>query len=84
MIGVTGATLSSACFGFSESLGLMIFSRALAGALSGNVAVISSMLSEMTDETNQGKGKSVLEFSVGFGLSDLQAFRKSTDRTSDM
>lgn len=55
MIGVTGATLSSACFGFSESLGLMIFSRALAGALSGNVAVISSMLSEMTDETNQGK-----------------------------
>lgn len=83
MIGVTGATLSSACFGFSESLGLMIFSRALAGALSGNVAVISSMLSEMTDETNQGKGGFVLELSIGLGLNDRQAFRKHTDKSSD-
>lgn len=56
MIGLTGATLSAACFGFSRSLSTMLIARALAGGLSGNVAVVSSMLSEMTDETNQGMG----------------------------
>ncbi|KAF8299928.1 MFS general substrate transporter [Clavulina sp. PMI_390] len=55
MIGVSGAALSAACFGFSTSLPMMVISRSIAGALSGNVAVVSSMLSEMTDETNQGK-----------------------------
>lgn len=37
----------------------MLIARALAGGLSGNVAVVSSMLSEMTDETNQGMGTSI-------------------------
>ncbi|CAE6430366.1 unnamed protein product [Rhizoctonia solani] len=33
---------------------MMVASRALSGALSGNVAVIKSALAEITDETNQG------------------------------
>ena len=57
MMGVAGAALSSACFGFSRSLTAMLFARSLAGGLSGNVAVVSSMLSEITDETNQGQGE---------------------------
>jgi MFS family permease len=57
MIGVTGAALSSACFGFSRSLPAMLFARSIAGGLSGNVAVVSTVLSEITDETNQGKGE---------------------------
>jgi MFS family permease len=56
-MGVAGAALSSTCFGFSRSLPAMLFARSLAGGLSGNVAVVSSMLSEITDETNQGKGE---------------------------
>lgn len=56
-MGTAGAALSSICFGFSRSLPAMLFSRSLAGCLSGNVAVISSMLSEITDETNQGQGE---------------------------
>lgn len=59
MMGVAGAALSSICFGLSRSLLAMIFARVLAGALSGNVAIVSTMLSEMTDETNQGKGKRI-------------------------
>ncbi|KAF8299924.1 MFS general substrate transporter [Clavulina sp. PMI_390] len=54
MIGVSGAALSAACFGFSSSLPAMLISRSIAGALSGNAAVVNSMVSEMTDETNQG------------------------------
>ncbi|KAG9118716.1 hypothetical protein FRC07_006640 [Ceratobasidium sp. 392] len=33
---------------------MMLISRALSGALNGNVAVIKSVLGEITDETNQG------------------------------
>ena len=62
MLGITGATVSAACFGLSKSLWMMIFSRSIAGALAGNVAVISSMLSEMTDETNQGKGTPIEDY----------------------
>lgn len=60
MLGVAGAALSSGCFGFSRSLPAMLISRSLAGGLSGNVAVVSSMLSELTDETNQGKGQDLM------------------------
>lgn len=64
MLGVFGAMLSSACFGFSRSLPAMLISRSLAGALSGNVAVVSSVLSELTDETNQGKGEYCTSFDL--------------------
>lgn len=57
MLGVSGVMISSASFGFSRSLPVMLISRSVAGALSGNVAVANSLLSEITDETNQGKGK---------------------------
>ena len=59
-MGVTGAALSATLFGFSRSLPALLVSRCLAGGLSGNSAVVSSMLTEMTDETNQAKGESVL------------------------
>ncbi|KAF8299923.1 MFS general substrate transporter [Clavulina sp. PMI_390] len=56
IIGVSGAALSAVCFGFSTSLPAMLASRSIAGALGGNAAVVSSMVGEMTDETNQGIG----------------------------
>lgn len=74
MLGVSGATLSSACFGLSRSLPAMIISRSLAGALSGNVAVVSSMLSELTDETNQGKGECCTSFDGIITLSPVAMF----------
>ncbi|KAF8310792.1 MFS general substrate transporter [Clavulina sp. PMI_390] len=67
MIGVSGAALSAACFGFSQSLPAMLISRSIAGALSGNVAVVSSMVSEMTDETNQGQAFPILGATFFFG-----------------
>ncbi|KAF8299921.1 MFS general substrate transporter [Clavulina sp. PMI_390] len=54
ILGVSGAALSAACFGLSSSLPAMLISRSIAGGLSGNAAVVTSMVSEMTDETNQG------------------------------
>ncbi|CAE6364898.1 unnamed protein product [Rhizoctonia solani] len=54
ILGLCGAIGSTVLFGTSKSFPMMIASRALSGALSGNVAVIKSALAEITDETNQG------------------------------
>ncbi|GAB1520632.1 hypothetical protein RhiTH_003714 [Rhizoctonia solani] len=51
LCGVIGSTIM---FGLSKSFTMMLISRALSGALNGNVAVIKSVLGEITDETNQG------------------------------
>ncbi|KIO21446.1 hypothetical protein M407DRAFT_15815 [Tulasnella calospora MUT 4182] len=54
-IGLLGSASGSFCFGLSKSFHQMLFSRAMAGALSGNVAVVSSIISEITDKTNQAQ-----------------------------
>ncbi|KAH7335700.1 major facilitator superfamily domain-containing protein [Rhizoctonia solani] len=54
ILGLCGVIISTSLFGTSKSFPMMIASRALSGALSGNVAVIKSALAEITDETNQG------------------------------
>ena len=59
-MGTVGAAFSFACFAFSRSLPTMLLTRFIAGGLSGNVAVASTMIGEITDETNQGKGEPVL------------------------
>ncbi|CAE6365194.1 unnamed protein product [Rhizoctonia solani] len=51
LCGVIGSTI---LFGLSKSFTMMLISRALSGALNGNVAVIKSVLGEITDETNRG------------------------------
>ncbi|KDQ14707.1 hypothetical protein BOTBODRAFT_32469 [Botryobasidium botryosum FD-172 SS1] len=52
LMGLCGAALSSISFGLSNSLAMAVITRSLAGALSGNVVVVSTMIGEMTDETN--------------------------------
>lgn len=65
ILGLTGVTLSATCFGLARSLLAMIVARSIAGALSGNAAVISSMIGEITDETNQGMGESAVKSILG-------------------
>ncbi|CAE6442456.1 unnamed protein product [Rhizoctonia solani] len=52
--GLCGVVASTIMFGLSKSFPMMLISRALSGALNGNVAVIKSVLGEITDETNRG------------------------------
>ncbi|CAE6413789.1 unnamed protein product [Rhizoctonia solani] len=52
--GLCGVIGSTTMFGLSKSFTTMLISRALSGALNGNVAIIKSVLGEITDETNQG------------------------------
>ncbi|KAG9034984.1 hypothetical protein FRB95_012274 [Tulasnella sp. JGI-2019a] len=53
--GLSGVALASLCFGLSTSFWQVVFFRAMAGGLTGNVAVMQSMIGEITDETNQAQ-----------------------------
>lgn len=57
LTGLTGVFLSMVAMGFSRSLTALIASRAIAGALSGNVAVIKGMLGELSTASTQARGQ---------------------------
>ncbi|KAG8910687.1 hypothetical protein FRC00_007721, partial [Tulasnella sp. 408] len=56
LIGMSGVSVATLFFGLSNTLWQLLLSRALIGALCGNVAVIQSVISDITDETNQNRG----------------------------
>ncbi|KAF7771079.1 hypothetical protein Agabi119p4_7053 [Agaricus bisporus var. burnettii] len=52
LIGLFGLSLSMFCFGLSTTFLGVVISRASNGAVNGNIAVIKSMMAELTDSTN--------------------------------
>ncbi|GAA5986072.1 hypothetical protein JCM11641_005547 [Rhodosporidiobolus odoratus] len=67
IIGLAGVTLSIVAFGFSKRFWHLIVARCLGGALNGNVAVIKSVLGEITNESNQGRAFSFLPLAWSLG-----------------
>ncbi|KAG1841120.1 major facilitator superfamily domain-containing protein [Suillus subalutaceus] len=52
LTGLFGLSISMYCFGLSRTFWGLVLSRALNGALNGNIGVIKSMMVEITDSTN--------------------------------
>ncbi|KDQ16314.1 hypothetical protein BOTBODRAFT_31015 [Botryobasidium botryosum FD-172 SS1] len=52
-VGLAGVAISTLLFGLARTFTMVIITRVIAGALSGNIAVIHSVLGEITDESNQ-------------------------------
>ncbi|KAG8875169.1 hypothetical protein FRB97_005352 [Tulasnella sp. 331] len=71
--GLVGVALASSCFGTSTKFWHTLLFRAMAGGLTGNVAVIESVLGEITDETNQARAFPLAEvtWSIGCVLGPL-------------
>ena len=69
MTGFIGAITATLLFGFSSSFLAALISRGLAGALSGNVAVLLSAVGEITDETNQAQAYAI--FGVANNLAQI-------------
>ncbi|KAG9001956.1 hypothetical protein FRB93_011928 [Tulasnella sp. JGI-2019a] len=65
--GLTGVALASSCFGLSTKFWHTLVFRAMAGGLTGNVAVIESVLGEITDETNQAQAFPLAEVTWSIG-----------------
>lgn len=56
LYGLAGMTISSLCFGLSKSYWALVVSRALNGALSGNIGVMKSAICEVMDERTMAEG----------------------------
>ena len=54
LIGSAGAMFSALLFGFSSSLPLAIFARALAGLLNPNLGVVQTYVGELVSKDYQG------------------------------
>ncbi|KIK24938.1 hypothetical protein PISMIDRAFT_9931 [Pisolithus microcarpus 441] len=55
LTGTVGTAIATLAFGLSNSLAGILFARGLGGLFSGNIAVIHSMLGEITDSSNQAR-----------------------------
>ncbi|KDQ06794.1 hypothetical protein BOTBODRAFT_234812 [Botryobasidium botryosum FD-172 SS1] len=60
LTGLFGLALSQICFGLSRNFSSIVISRALAGALNGNVGVLKCMIAEITSERNRPKAFGIL------------------------
>ncbi|SCV70961.1 BQ2448_3723 [Microbotryum intermedium] len=67
LIGLSGATLSVVLFGIQKSFLGLVLCRMIGGALNGNVAVIKSIVAELTDASNQARAFSYLPLAWSMG-----------------
>ncbi|KYQ96881.1 hypothetical protein DLAC_04195 [Tieghemostelium lacteum] len=67
LCGLVGAMVSLFGFGISRHYGMAIFFRFTSGLLNGNVSVAKTMLSEITDSSNQARAFSFIGLSWSIG-----------------
>ncbi|SNX86339.1 uncharacterized protein MEPE_05048 [Melanopsichium pennsylvanicum] len=60
LMGLSGVACSAVLFGLSQTFWWAVAARAMAGATNGNVAIVKSVMGEITDETNQARAFSLL------------------------
>ncbi|SPO28813.1 uncharacterized protein UTRI_05126_B [Ustilago trichophora] len=60
LMGLTGVACSAILFGLSQTFWWAVAARAMAGATNGNVAIVKSVMGELTDSSNQAKAFSLL------------------------
>lgn len=67
LMGLTGVACSAVLFGLSKTFWWAVAARALAGATNGNVAIVKSVVGELTDSTNNARAFSLfsLTWTVG-------------------
>ncbi|KAL7419048.1 hypothetical protein Q5752_005884 [Cryptotrichosporon argae] len=67
LIGCAASAVSATCFGLSKSFTTLLVARAINGLANGNVAVLKSVIGEITDETNQARAFSFFPLALAIG-----------------
>lgn len=67
LIGMSGVAVSTLAFGLSKTFLSMILARSISGLMNGNVAVLKSVLGEITDNSNQARCFVLLPVSFAIG-----------------
>jgi ferrochelatase len=68
LISVFGLFISYLIWIFSGSFTLLIIARIVGGFMSGNLAIASAIVSDVTDEKNRSKGMAVIGIAFAFGF----------------
>ena len=63
-----GAALAYLMLAFSTSLWMVFLSRAISGAMSGNIGIVMAVMADLTDEENRGKAMGRIGGAFGLGF----------------
>ena len=67
LISTTCAATGALLFGLSNNLATALAARVIAGFMAGNISVVQSMVSEITDESNQARAFVIVDLVWYFG-----------------
>jgi len=67
VFGTLGTAFGTLVFGFSTSYTQAVLGRVMSGLLSGNLGILKSYLTEITDDTNRSDGFSILQIAGSIG-----------------
>lgn len=68
LTGLTGTTISVISFGLQKSFVGMLIARGISGMMNGNIAILQSVVAEITDETNFAQAMALLPLCYACGL----------------
>ncbi len=68
LVSTVGSTASYILFAFSHSLGLLFFSRILAGVMGGNIAAAQAYVADVTTPEDRAKGMGLIGAAFGIGF----------------
>jgi len=68
LVSLFGSTLSYLLFGIGGSLPLLFISRALAGAMGGNISTAQAYIADVTTDENRARGMGLIGAAFGLGF----------------
>ncbi len=68
MISTLGASVSYLIFAFSSSLWMLLFCRAFAGMMAGNIATAQAYVADVTEEKDRVRGMGLIGAAFGIGF----------------
>jgi MFS transporter, DHA1 family, tetracycline resistance protein len=68
LLSTFGAVIAYIIFGFAESLGVLFFSRIVAGTMGGNISTAQAYIADITDDENRARGMGLIGAAFGIGF----------------
>jgi MFS transporter, DHA1 family, tetracycline resistance protein len=68
LLSTFGAVIAYIIFGLAESLGVLFFSRVIAGMMGGNISTAQAYIADVTDSSNRARGMGLIGAAFGIGF----------------
>ncbi len=68
LLSTFGAVIAYIIFGLAESLGVLFFSRVVAGMMGGNISTAQAYIADVTDDENRARGMGLIGAAFGIGF----------------